>query len=364
MNATFIITGAEILKGIRCDSLIQPLSSMLAARGVLTSEVRIIPDNPQKLCTTIIALAEFSDVVIVTGGLGLTPDDTTHLAIQELNARRRVQTGAPIENPVGFAEGIDLRFDRTRVMFFPGVPRETLAMFPAAIKEFSAETSATTTIAVFGLGETEIARRLDTLGHGCSFLPGEKEVMLIAPAEREQGIRDLLGRHALEGDDLTSTVGEMLKGRGLTCATAESCTGGLIGHLITGLAGSSDFFLGSVVSYSNDVKVKVLGVKEDIIAVHGAVSEQVARSMLKRVLRVTGADVGVAITGVAGPAGGTQGKPVGTVWIAAGSSRDHVVKDFCFSFDRQGNKMIFAKAALFLLREYIHDQDIYRSPHS
>lgn len=364
MNASFIITGAEILKGVRCDALIQPLSSMLAGRGIQVAEVRIISDTPQKLCSTILELAATSDLIVVTGGLGLTPDDTTHLAIQELNTKRRVQTGAPIENPVGFAKGIDLRFDKTRVMFFPGVPRETFAMFPAMIKEFPAATSAITTIAVFGLRETEIAQRLGALGNGCSFLPGEKEVMLIAPAESEQGIRELLGRHALEGDDLTSTVGEMLKGRGLTCATAESCTGGLIGHLITGLAGSSDFYLGSVVSYSNDIKERVLGVEQEAIKRHGAVSREVATAMLEGVLRVTSADVGIATTGIAGPSGGSREKPVGAAWIAAGNNRDHIVKDFCFSFDRQGNKMIFAKAALFLLREYIHDQDIYRSAHT
>ena len=364
MNASFIITGAEILRGIRSDALIQPLSSMLASRGVSTLEVRIIPDTPQELCKAIIALAESSEVIVVTGGLGMTPDDTTHVAIQELETRKSVRVGPPIENPVGYAKGIDLRFDKTRVLFFPGVPRETLAMFPEVLKEFPAATSDTVAIAVFGLRETEIAKRIGTLGYRCSFLPKDKEVVLIAPEELEKPIREILGRHALEGDNLVATVGAMLKDRGLTCATAESCTGGLIGHLITGLAGSSDFYLGSVVSYSNDVKVKILGVAEDIIAGYGAVSEQVVSSMLKGVLRVTGADVGVATTGIAGPAGGTHEKPVGTVWIAAGNDGNLLVKDFCFSFDRQGNKMIFAKAALFLLRECIHDQDIYRSTHS
>ncbi len=364
MNASFIITGAEILSGIRSDALLQPLSSMLASRGVSTLEVRMISDSPQKLCAGIIELAEFSDLIVVTGGLGLTPDDTTHIAIQVLETKKSIRVGPPIENPVGSAKGIDLRFDDTRVLFFPGVPRETLAMFPSVLNDLPAEAPATTTIAVFGLREVDIARRLGQLGHRCSFLPREKEVSVIAPKDSGHQIRELLGRHALEGDDLVTTVGAMLKDRGYTCATAESCTGGLIGHLITSLAGSSDIFLGSVVSYSNDVKVKVLRVAEEIIAGYGAVSEQVARSMLNGVLSLTGADVGIATTGIAGPAGGTPEKPVGTVWIAAGSDQDQIVKDFRFSFDRQGNKMIFAKTALFLLREYIHDQDIYRATHS
>lgn len=361
MDASFIITGTEILRGTRTDALIQPLSSMLFSKGIRVTQVRIISDNPRELCAGILELASSSDLIVVTGGLGLTPDDTTRLAIDELCSKRHTQTGDPIENPVGYAQGIDLKFDKTRVMFFPGVPRETLAMFPAAMEAFSAAAPGTTAIAVFGLRETEIAQKIGELGNRCSFLPREKEVMLIAPAQAEEEIRAILGRHALEGSDLVSTVGEILKARRLTCATAESCTGGLISHLITGLAGSSDFYLGSVVSYSNDVKRGVLGVDRDMIERHGAVSREVATAMLQGVLKLTGAHVGIATTGIAGPSGGSKEKPVGTVWIAAGTIEKNTTKDFCFPFDRQGNKMIFAKAALFLLREYIHDQDIHRS---
>ncbi len=360
MKASLIITGAELLRGIRQDSLIRPLCAMLETRGISTGEVRIIADTPDKLCETIIELSARCDLLVVTGGLGQTPDDTTHLAIEELKTRRSVLTGPALPNPVGSAQGIDLRFDGTQVLFFPGVPRETLAMFPAVLQRFPTEAPATAAIAVFGLREVEIAGRIGALGQRCSFLPKDKEVTVIAPKDCEHRIRQLLGRHALEDEDLVNTVGRMLKEGGLTCAAAESCTGGLIGHLFTGLAGSSDYFLGSVVSYSNALKEQILGVPGAEIAAHGAVSEPVARSMLQGVLKVTGADVAVATTGIAGPAGGTEQKPVGTVWIAAGSARDHVVKDFRFSFDRTGNKMIFAKAALFLLREYIHDQDIHR----
>jgi nicotinamide-nucleotide amidase len=361
MNAVFIITGAEILKGVRADALIQPLCSMFSSRGIYVRQGCIIADDPHKLCATILELAPDSDIIVVTGGLGLTPDDTTHSAIKELETKKNVEVDESVENPVGFAKGIDLKFDATRVIFLPGVPRETLAMFPAVLKDMPVMASQATTIGVFGLRETEIASRIGTVGSTCSFLPKDKEVKVIAPAESEARIRELLGRHALDKDDLTTTVGGMLKERGLSFAVAESCTGGLIGHLITSLAGSSEFFLGSVVSYSNDAKVGILHVAENVISEHGAVSKEVARAMLKGVLGITGADVGVATTGIAGPSGGSQDKPVGTVWISAGTPQDQIVKDFCFPFDRLGNKMIFAKTALFLLREYIHDTDIHRS---
>jgi nicotinamide-nucleotide amidase len=361
MNAVFIITGAEILKGVRADALIQPLCSMFSSRGIYVRQGCIIADDPHKLCATILELAPDSDIIVVTGGLGLTPDDTTYSAIKELETKKRVKVDEPVENPVGFAKGIDLSFDTTRVIFLPGVPRETLAMFPGVLKNTPVMASQASTIGVFGLRETEIASRIGELGSTCSFLPKDKEVMVIAPSESEARIRQLLGRHALDQDDLTTTVGGMLKERGLSFAAAESCTGGLIGHLITSLAGSSEFFLGSVVSYSNDAKVRILNVAGDMIVEHGAVSKEVARAMLKGVLEITGADVGVATTGIAGPSGGSEEKPVGTVWISAGTSQDHIVKDFCFPFDRLGNKMIFAKTALYLLREYIHDTDIHSS---
>jgi len=360
MTSSIVITGAEILRGIRPDALIQPLSSLLGSRGIDVTEIRIIADNPLGLCTTLIDLSSSSQIIIVTGGLGMTPDDTTRRAITELKRKVLVDTGPAIENPVGYAKGIDLHFNGTRVLFFPGVVSETLAMFPSVLDTVPVKTPETTSIAVFGIRETEIAERLGTIGESCSFLPKDKEVTVIAPVSMEKRIREILGRHALVGKDLVTSMAMMLRDRNLTLAAAESCTGGLIGHLITETAGSSDYFLGCVVSYSNEVKMNILKVPEEEISRHGAVSEQVARSMLQGVLAITGAHLGVATTGIAGPTGGTQEKHTGTVWIAAGSTQNILAKSFRFDFDRSGNKMIFAKSALFVLKEYIYDQDIYR----
>jgi nicotinamide-nucleotide amidase len=364
MKASLVITGSEIITGRRVDALVQPFAAQLTAIGITVAEVRMISDAPEMLCSTILELIDFSDLIIVTGGLGLTPDDTTRLAIATLKKRRPPSAEAQIANPVGSAAGIDLRFGTCRVVFLPGVPRESHAMFPLVLDGVGGKIPATIEVPVFGLREVEIAERIGQWSEKCGYLPSEMEIALVAPAGLEAQIRSILGRHALEGKGLARTFGELLKGRGLTCAAAESCTGGLISHLITQVPGSSGHFLGSIVSYSNDVKVNVLGVSREDIERFGAVSEQVARAMLKGVLRLTGADVGMATTGIAGPDGGTDEKPVGTVWICVGTADHQETRMMRFFFDRDGNKMISAKTALFMLRNLIHDQDIHRADHS
>jgi nicotinamide-nucleotide amidase len=361
MNAAIVITGSEILRGMRTDLLVQPLSAMMVSRGISMAEIRVIGDDPSGLRATIQDLQARVRVIVVTGGLGLTPDDTTRTAVRMLQEGDHAVRGPDIPNPVGSALGMDLRLESgTRVVFFPGVPAETLAMFGNVVDTLSRGAPATVEVAVFGLKEVEIARRLGDLAPRCGYLPRDMEVTVIVPGDLEGEVRRILDRHALEGQDLNATVGALLRERGLCCATAESCTGGLISHLMTGLSGSSGYFQGSVVSYSNDVKVRVLGVPADLIARYGAVSPEVAGAMLQGVIRLTGADVAMATTGIAGPSGGTEAKPVGTVWIAAGSRERNVVRDFRFPFDRERNKMIFAKTALFLLRSCIYDSDIHR----
>lgn len=359
MKASIIITGLEILTGMRQDALIQFMASWLTSRGVSMDEVLVIGDNPERLAKMVRDLALANDLIIVTGGLGLTPDDTTHRAVEALAASGDVRLYPEIENPVGSARGIDLRFERgTRVVFLPGVPREAHAMFRILALGLNEGAPGTAEVTVFGLREAEIARRLGDLAQACGYLPRDMEVAVIVPKALEPDVRRILAPFALEQEDLNASVAALLKSRGLTLATAESCTGGLIAHIVTQLSGSSEYFMGSVVSYSNKIKARVLKVPEEILSRHGAVSPQTAALMLKGVLDLTGAGVGVATTGIAGPAGGSEEKPVGTVWIAAGGKEDHVVRDFRFGFDRQGNKMAFAKTALFLLRAYLHDTDV------
>jgi len=364
VKAFLVITGSEIITGRRTDALVQPFAAQLTAKGVNVVEVRMISDAPDKLCSTILEMVDKTDFIVVTGGLGLTPDDTTRMALEDLKKQRMSSGESQIPNPVGSASGIDLRLDSTRVVFLPGVPRESHAMFPLVIAGLGDDVPATREIPVFGLREVEIAERIGLLAGQCGYLPREKEIALVAPFFLETQIRSILGIHALEGKDLASTFGDLLRSRALTCAAAESCTGGLIGHLITQVPGSSYYFLGSVVSYSDDIKINILGVNRTCLEYFGAVSEQVAMAMLKGVLRLTNADVGMAVTGIAGPDGGTPEKPVGTVWICVGTMDHQIVQVRKFSFDREGNKMISAKLALFMLRNLIHDQDIHRDSHS
>jgi len=360
MISSMIITGSEILSGFRQDSLIQPISAMLKSKGIALREVRIIGDDPDVLSWVVKDLAKKSDIILVTGGLGNTPDDTTHKALISLQNTDGESITA-IDNPVGYAKGMDLVLGPARVVFMPGVPREALAMCRAVLETIKGDVSDNTEIGVFGLRETEIARLLGPLALQCAFLPKDMEVTLVVPASIEQDVRSILGENALEEKDINATLARMFKDRGLTCSVAESCTGGLIGHLITELPGSSGYFAGSAVVYSNIMKMRMLGVDESDIDRYGAVSEVVSRAMLRGVLDLTGADVGISTTGIAGPGGGTDEKPVGTVWISVGTGDDIVSKGFRFNFDRQGNKKISAKTALFMLRRYIRDKGIYSS---
>ena len=360
MKAAIIVTGSEIITGKRQDALIMPFAARLTALGIAVSEIRVISDDPERLCATIMDFIDSTDLIVVTGGLGLTPDDTTHAAVEKLKELRPPRAEGSIRNPVGSAPGIDLRIEGSRVVFLPGVPRESHAMFPLVLDGIGTVDQGTVEVPVFGLREVEIAGRIGSLAGRCGFLPRDKEIALVVPVGLEREIRAILGPHALEGRDLAETVGALLRTRGLTCAAAESCTGGLIGHLVTQVPGSSDYFLGSVVSYANEIKTGILGVNRSDLERFGAVSEQVARAMLIGVLRLTGADVGMATTGIAGPDGGSPEKPVGTVWICVGTGDDAEARQFRFSFDREGNKMVSAKAALFMLRNRINDQDIHR----
>ena len=356
MDAAFVITGSEMLSGFRQDALVQPFAAMMNAKGIPVREVRMLGDAPERLMKALSELA--ADLIVVTGGLGLTPDDTTAQAIETLAENGARQT---IPNPVGSALGIDLRLKDKRIVFLPGVPAEALAMFRNLMAQFADQGASTVNITAFGLREVEIARRLGELAPRCGYLPKDMEITVVVPQDIEPQVRAVLGRHCLEGPDLATTVGTLLEQRGLRLATAESCTVGLISHLVTQVPGCSVYFLGTAVAYSNDLKTKVLGVPEDMLVRHGAVSQEVACAMLRGVLELTGAEVGIATTGIAGPTGGSADKPVGTVWIAAGTGDNPAVQQFHFGFGREGNKLVSAKAGLNMLRLVIHDQDLHRT---
>jgi PncC family amidohydrolase len=159
----------------------------------------------------------------------------------------------------------------------------------------------------------------------------------------------------MEETDLATTIGDLLRARGWRLGVAESCTGGLLGHLITDVAGSSDYFVGGVIAYSNAAKMELLGVRPETLAQHGAVSAETAREMAAGVRRRLGADVALSVTGIAGPGGGTPDKPVGLVFIALDAVNGQVCRRFVWDGDRAANKAASAGAALTLLSQWLAD---------
>jgi len=359
MKTALVVTGREIVTGIKRDALIQPFASELKSCGAEVAEIRVIGDNPDSLWATLSELSVHHELIVVSGGLGATPDDTTATVIEGLKARAE-ECGA-IPNPVGSAQGVDLDLGGVRVVFLPGVPRESLVMIKTVAASLRSTAEQPVRLTAFGLGENRIAEMLGSVGERVSYLPRDMEIELLVQPADEDAVRAVLGEHILNAPSLSEDVGQLLKSRSITACTAESCTGGLVGHLLTEVPGSSDYYLGGVVSYANTVKSGILGVDPNLIESHGAVSEAVARAMLAGALKATGANVGLALTGVAGPGGGSAEKPVGLVWIAAGSAKEQLVTSLNFGFGRTGNKQIFAKSALAMLRKFINAHpDLHR----
>jgi nicotinamide-nucleotide amidase len=377
MTQVEVVTiGDELLLGFTVDTNAAHLARALAAIGMHIERRTTVGDDPAEIEHAVRDALDRSGAVITTGGLGPTSDDLTrqsiagvfgrgmhldeaHLAWMEERWRRRFDRPLPaanrqqamipdgaekLENRHGSAPGIWLEDERGRwVAMLPGVPREMRGMLAdTLLARLAQRTTAgtvvrSTTLRTTGIGESALADQIDSMGGGplgvsLAYLPSIAGVDLrltvkdVPPAEadaRSQSRRrpgeQRVGQ-AMYGEDdadLAAVVLEACRSRKLTIAVAESCTGGLLGARLTAIPGSSDVVLGGVIAYANSVKRDLLGVREESLREHGAVSEPVVREMAAGARRVTGASVGLAITGVAGPSGGTPDKPVGTVWIAA-----------------------------------------------
>ncbi len=384
--AVEIVTiGDELLLGDTLDGNAAWLGRRLAAAGVRTARRTTVGDAAADIHAAVAAALERTGVVVCTGGLGPTPDDLTRPVVADLfgralaeddallaalrerfdargirmaeNNRRQAEVpeGATVfPNPRGTAPGLLLEDDRGVVVLLPGVPAEMRALVDAyvldALLERFEEHGApilSRRLRTTGIAESSLAAKVeDVLPElaplGVAFLPSLDGVDLrvtswgtlpepdaTAALDRAEALlRERAGRYvyAVGDDSLGAVVGRRLARRGLTLALAESCTGGLIGARLTDSPGASDFLLGGVISYSNEAKRSLLGVRAGTLAAHGAVSEEAAREMVAGVRETLGADVGLAVTGIAGPGGGSEAKPVGTVWIAAAlpAARDDV----------------------------------------
>lgn len=377
MKVEIVTIGDELLLGFTVDTNSGFLGRELASLGVTVARHTTCGDDIGIIVETLREALDRTGAVITTGGLGPTADDMTVEAVAKLFDRELVRDesiarwleqrwvsyarkgpmpesnykqamiprGAEIiPNPVGSAPGVLVSDDRGRwVATLPGVPREARAMFTESLRPRIVALAGgndtvirSFTLRTIGIGESSIADRLGELGKGINglslaFLPGIAGVDLRltsrdrSPADADaalaasaQILRDRLGDviYGEGSESLASAVLDLCRGQNMRIAVAESCTGGLLGAHITEVPGASDMFHGGLIAYDNRVKRQLLGVLESDLAEQGAVSEPVALQMAKGIRVRLGTEIGVSITGVAGPGGGSPEKPVGTVWIA------------------------------------------------
>lgn len=404
MTAAVFAIGTEITRGEIDNTNASWLSEELTRIGLVVAEIAAVPDDRTSIVAALDRLGQAHDLVVCTGGLGPTTDDITSECVAALlgvplardepsyeSIRTRMERfgrvmapsnakqadfprGAAImPNPNGTAPGFSIRVGRAAMFFMPGVPSEMKPMFAAhvapAAHALVSDASYQVRLKTFGMPESTVNDRLAgieadhgvTIGYRAHFPEIEVKVLKRAaePAAAEAGareaateVRSRLGDAVFgEGDvSLPEVVGALLRDRRLSFGTAESCTGGLVAELLTEHAGASDFFKGAIVSYANSNKAELLGVDPALIAQVGAVSKEVARAMAEGARRALDVDVALSLTGIAGPGGGTAGKPVGLVHFAVATASGTVDGSFVFPGTRRQVRLLSAYAGLSLVR--------------
>ena len=411
MNGEIIAIGNELTSGRVLNTTSRFAAGLLFSAGHEISAMSTIGDTPAEISKTLKRAIKRSDFIIVTGGLGATSDDMTSEVVGQALGRPTVfhpeifakikallskpddqvlsdlqklallPTGAEVLNPEARMAGYLLVHDNKPIFFLPGVPHEMQELLADTViprlglwQEGAAKLVKQKVYKIFGLGEIEINRRVAHLEKEedgrvrIGYYPVFPEVHLSLTVidedkseikrtfqHLENEIELSLGDSLFGTDDDTmeSVVGELLQSQGKILATAESCSGGLIAHKITTVPGSSNYFVGGLVAYSNQLKEKLLGLDTSMLASHGAVSSAVARAMADSIRHKTAADIGVAVTGIAGPTGGTSEKPVGTVFIGL-STPDETVDIPCrFPGDRWQVQELTAVKSLDLVRRLL-----------
>jgi len=404
MQAEILSVGTELLLGQIVNTNAAYLSRRLADLGIDVFRQVTVGDNLGRIRVAVAEAADRADVVIITGGLGPTADDITAEAVALALGRDLVLDGAsashirrllegrgiPIldrhikqarlpagsrvmPNPIGTAPGFIVERDGKLVCTLPGVPSEMEAMaeeslWPELRRRAPAAVIRSRVLRFVGIGESSLEELISNLVQGqanptIAFLAKTGEVHLRLTAktsdpsqadrlldELEAAVRERAGRfiYGRDEESLEAAVGVRLRAAGLTLGLAESCTGGLIGHRITQVPGSSDYFLGSLVTYSNRAKIEILGVPETFLAEHGAVSQPVAIAMATGARRALGADLAVSVTGIAGPAGGTPDKPIGLTYIGVSGPNGEDCEEHRLGGTRDMIKSRAANAALAL----------------
>ncbi|MCP4678862.1 MAG: CinA family nicotinamide mononucleotide deamidase-related protein [Deltaproteobacteria bacterium] len=395
MKIGIISTGDELLRGMIADTNAAWMASMLDQRGYSVSRITTVGDDMDELSAVLEDAFNEYDLVIVGGGLGPTEDDITaqaaaraagcpvarneeaaalvrgaferiHRPMVEINLKQAdLPDGCTVlTNPCGTAPGFAVGTSRGRAVFLPGVPRELKPMFEQHVLEALSEQGRVRAVfKCFGRGESDIQAALTPIAASFptvkwSYRSSFPEIGVTVSSSSEEDLRGVrqsilaeLGKSVFAEDEiaLPEALGRLLLSQGCTIGTAESCTGGLIGHSLTDVAGSSDYFRGGIIAYDNAVKIDQLGVGADLLEARGAVSEPVVKAMAEGVRKTLGVDLGVAVSGIAGPGGGTAEKPVGLVHLAVAHPNgvDHLKRIF-HGYGRSRVKRISAWVAMWM----------------
>ncbi len=410
MFAEIITIGDEILIGQVIDTNSAWIATQFNENGIWIKQITSVSDKRDAIINAIKEAESRADIIVMTGGLGPTRDDITkkvladffdselvrneHVLkhITEIFSKRNIplldinlaQADVPekctvLYNPIGTAPGMWFEKNNKVYVSLPGVPYEMKALIEKEVlyrikDKFKLPFIAHQTIVTAGIGESFLSKKIEHIEDALpshirlAYLPHYNTVRLRFSAEGPdkellenelKKLADEVYKSAPEyvigfnDEKLEVSLGNLLKGRNKSLSTAESCTGGYLAHLITSIPGASAYFPGSVISYSNEIKIKELGVNPENIKNHGAVSEEVVIEMLDGILKKTGSNYGISISGIAGPDGGSEEKPVGTVWIGYGSKESLNAKKFLFYGGRQQVIERSALTALQLLYKFI-----------
>lgn len=411
MKIEIISIGEELLLGTTLDTNSAYLGRRLSEIGGRVAYRTTVGDRGEEIQENLERALSRSNLILMTGGLGPTRDDVTKKTVSKILGRPLVlhdrtlervrehfekrgmkmpsiNTGqaliprgaVPLDNPLGTAPGLWIQQGERDLILLPGVPAEMKAIFegllPRLKEKISGEVLLHSTLHTWGAPESEIAQRLSTTLKGkengqVAFLPRhtgvdlrismrgktEREAMRVLEG-LEKRIYESLGIWVWGKNEetLESVIGCLLIMKGLTLSVAESCTGGLVMDRLTGVPGSSDYFLGGLVAYSDDLKMRFLKIPKQILTKYGAVSQKTAVAMAEGIRNMAQADLGLSVTGIAGPTGGSKKKPVGLVYVGLAREGKPLWEEYRFLGDRRMIKEQSAQGALDFVRRYLLDE--------